>query len=118
MWLIVLVIGFIFGALAWSQILLSLFYSWPLAKKMEWGGFLKRPIPVAHFIAPALIWIVILALVSWALYRFLPSQVLPYSVALGISFFIALGQLGSKTATDDFLSAYKGYIKTHEDLSG
>lgn len=117
MWLIVLVLGFVFGALAWSQILLSLFYSWPMAKRMEREGFLKLPIPVAHFTTPALIWSVILALVIGSTYRFLPTQILPLGVALGISLFVTFGQLGSKTALDDFLSAYKTYIKTPEDLS-
>ena len=54
--LIGLFAGVVLGVFAWSNILLPMFSSWPLAIKLRRQGRLARPIPVINFVGAPLVW--------------------------------------------------------------
>ena len=59
--IVILIVGYVAGLFAASNILLPIFWAWPKARTLQRNGRLFKPIPATRFVAPATFWTALLA---------------------------------------------------------
>ena len=115
----VAVFGLPFGYFAFGNIIYPLFFSWPLAKRLEREGKLIRPIPVVTFMAAPVLWIGLLALSVWMERSFFSKFALWYYGILGFTLIVVVQQIPKRNPDlmIDFKDTYKQYLKFPEDTT-
>jgi len=116
MWIIIVVIGLIFGLFAFSQIVFPLFVAWPKAKKLERENKLKKPIPVYTFLLPVLIWSVLLIGSIILIQNYFAEYLRLYYIVLGFIFVVTVAQIPMKNRDleADVQDSFKPYLKDNE----
>ena len=116
MWIIIVVIGLIFGLFAFSQIVFPLFVAWPKAKKLERENKLKKPIPVYTFLLPVLIWSVLLIGSIILVQNYFAEYLKLYYIVLGFIFVATVAQIPMKNRDleADMQDSFKPYLKDKE----
>ena len=109
--------GLPFGFFAFCNIVLPLFFSLPLAKRLEREGKLIRPIPVVTFMIAPVLWGVLLALSVWIVRSFFAESALWYYCILGFTLIVTVAQIPKRNPDlmADFKDTYKQYLKFPED---
>lgn len=96
MWIVIVIIGSIFGLFAFSQIIYPLFVAWPRAKKLERENKLKKPVPVYTFLFPVIIWGTLLIGSILLVRNYFPDYLKLYYIVLGFIFIVTLAQIPMK----------------------
>jgi hypothetical protein len=114
-----MVVGYLVGVFASSNIVLPLGWAWPMARRLEQAGRLIQPIPIVTFLAPALSWSFVILIVGAALYWFSANLITGYAVGLPFGF-IPVFKLVNQPNEDmvkDFLDAYGAFIRQPDPAS-
>lgn len=116
MWIIIVVVGLIFGLFAFSQIVYPLVVSWPRAKKLKKENRLKRAVPVLHFIVPPFVWVALLLGSVVFVQKYLIDYLKLYYLVLGFIFVIVVIQipLKNRDLEADMQDSFKPYLKDSE----
>ena len=116
MWIIIIIVGLIFGLFAFSQIVFPLFVSWPRAKKLERENKLKKPIPFYTFLLPVLIWSVLLIGSIILVRNYFVEYLKLYYIVLGFIFVVTVAQIPMKNRDleADIQGSFKPYLKDNE----
>jgi O-antigen/teichoic acid export membrane protein len=116
MWIIIVIVGLLFGLFAFSQIIYPLFSAWPKAKKMEREGKLVKPIPISTFIIAPIVWGALLAGSIWIVNKFVSEYTLLYYIVLGFTLVIVIAQIPrkNKNIEADFKDTWKKFLKEEE----
>jgi hypothetical protein len=93
MWIIIVLIGLLFGIWAFSQIIYPLFFSWPRAKKLEREGKLVKSIPISAFVIAQIIWGVLLAGSILIVNNYFSDYKKLYYIVLGFTLIVELCNL-------------------------
>ena len=110
------IVGAIVGLFLLGQIILPIFFSYPLSKKLWRQGKLTQPIPTAYILGAPVLYSLVLAGILFAIHVWLPDKLIPFCLGGGFSGIILFFQIpmGSSDLYTDFLSAYKDFIKYPE----
>lgn len=113
MWIIITIIGLVFGLFAFSQIIYPLFSALPRAKKLEREGKLIQPIPIATFIIVSIIWGVLLIGSILLVNNYFSEYTIIYYVVLGFILFVVIAQIPkqNRDLEADFKDSWKQYLK-------
>ncbi|MDP3985245.1 MAG: hypothetical protein Q8P82_00635 [bacterium] len=113
MWIIITIIGLVFGLFAFSQIVYPLFSALPRAKKLEREGKLIKPIPIATFIIAPIIWSVLLIGSIWLVDNYFSEYIKLYYIVLGFILFVVIAQIPkqNRDLEADFKDSWKQYLK-------
>lgn len=116
MWIIIVIVGLVFGLFAFSQIVFPLFVAWPRAKKLERENKLKKPIPVYTFLLPVLIWGVLLIGSIILVQNYFAEYLKLYYIVLGFIFVVTVAQIPMKNRDleADMQDSLKRYLKDSE----
>lgn len=111
--IIIVIMGLIFGLFAFSQIIYPLFTAWPRARQLKREGKLKRSIPIASFIIAPTIWAILLFGSIWIMNKLFPEYVKLYYIALGFILFVVVAQIPKQNSDldADFRDSWKEYLK-------
>jgi hypothetical protein len=122
--LVGLIIGFAVGAFGISSIVFPIFWAWPKARRLRQQGQLIKAIPAVQFVAPALIWMVLLfglLLAAATLSSSLAISCLIGLLACLLGTCRTLVKPSPKERGDmeaDFNDTYRSYLKTHAEAQG
>lgn len=113
MWVIIVLVGLIFGLFAFSQIIYPLLSAWPQAKKLESEGKLRKPIPISTFIIAPIIWSVLLTGSVWLVNAYFSEYSKLYYFVLGFIFLVVIAQIPAQNRDleADFKESWKQYLK-------
>lgn len=113
MWIIIAIIGLVFGLFAFSQIIYPLFSALPRAKKLEREGKLIKPIPTATFIIAPIIWGILLIGSIWLVNNYFIEYAKLYYIALGFILIVVIAQIPkqNRDLEADFKDSWKQYLK-------
>jgi len=113
MWIIIVIIGLLFGLFAFSQIIYPLFSAWPRAKQLEREGKLKKSIPIATFIVAPIIWSVLLLGSIWVVNNYFSAYTKLYYIALVFILIVVIAQIPkqNRDLEADFKDSWKQYLK-------
>ena len=113
MWIIIVIIGLIFGLFAFSQIIYPLFSAWPRAKRLEREGKLIKPIPIATIIVASIIRGALLAGSIWLVNNYFPDYTKLYYIVLGFILVVVIAQIPkqNRDLEADFKDSWKQYLK-------
>ena len=111
--LIITIIGLIFGLFAFSQIIYPLFSALPRAKKLEREGKLKEPIPFRTFIIAPIIWSILVTISIWIINSYFIEYIKLYLIVLGIILVVVIVQIPkqNRDLEEDFKDTWKKYLK-------
>ena len=117
MWIVGTGFGLLVGFFAFCNIILPLFFSWPLAKRLERESKLIRPIPAVTFLIAPVFWGGLLALSVWMARNFFAESALSYYSALGFTLIVTVAQIPMRNPDlmADFKDTYEQYLKFPED---
>jgi protein-S-isoprenylcysteine O-methyltransferase Ste14 len=113
MWVIVIIVGLLFGIFTFSQIILPLFYAWPRARRLESEGKLNKPIPIKTFIIPPLSNGILVAVSIWTVDNYLHDHTKLYYIVLGFAFILIFAQIlkHNPDLEADFNDTWKDYLR-------
>ena len=113
MWIIIVIIGLIFGLFAFSQIIYPLFSFLPRAKRLEREGKLIKPIPISTFIVAPIIWGALLASSIWLVNNQFSEYTKLYYIVLGFILVVVIAQIPkqNRDLEADFKNSWKRYLK-------
>ncbi len=113
MWVIIVIIGLLFGLFAFSQIIYPLFSAWPRAKRLEHEGKLIKPIPITSFVITPVIWGVLLATSIWFVNNYLADYTKLYYIVLGFILVVVIAQIPKQNQDleADFKDSWREYLK-------
>jgi len=113
MWIIIVIVGLIFGLFAFSQIVYPLVSAWPRAKQLEREGKLKKSIPLTTFIIAPIIWGALLAGSIWLVNSSFAEYSKLYYIVLGFIFIVVIAQIPkqNRDLEADFKDSWKQYLK-------
>jgi protein-S-isoprenylcysteine O-methyltransferase Ste14 len=113
MWIVIVIVGLIFGIFAFSQIIYPLFFAWPRAKQLEREGKLIKPIPIVTFIVPPIIWGILLIGSIWFINNYFAEYSRIYYIVLGFTFIVVVVQIPkqNKDLEEDFKYSWRQYLK-------
>jgi uncharacterized membrane protein len=113
MWLIIVIIGLLFGLLAFSQIIYPLFSAWPRARRLEREGKLTKPIPVSSFIIAPIVWAALLIGSVWLVNSEFAEYSTLYYIVLGFILLVVIAQIPmqNRDLEADFKDSWKQYLK-------
>lgn len=113
MWILVVIIGLVFGLFSFSQIVYPLFSAWPRARQLEQEGRLIKPIPITTFIVAPITWSVLLAGSIWVVNNYFGEYLRLYCIALGFILVVVLVQIPkqNRNLEADFKAVWKQYLK-------
>lgn len=116
-WVVATAFGLPFGFAAFCGIILPLFFSLPLAKRLEREGKLIRPIPVLLIMGPPILWGGLLALSVWIAESFFAESALLYYCILGFTLIVTTAQIPMRNPDlmADFKDTYKQYLRFPEE---
>jgi len=111
--IIIVIVGLLFGLFAFSQIVYPLFSAWPRAKRLEREGKLKKPIPTVSFIIAPTIWSVLLAGSIWLVNNSFAEYAKLYYIVLGFILVVVIAQIPTQNRDleADFKDSWKQYLK-------
>lgn len=113
MFIIIVIIGLVFGLFAFSQIIYPLFSAWPRAKRLEREGKLIKPIPITSFVIAPIIWGALLASSVWLVNSKFPEYSTLYYIVLGFILVVVIAQIPkqNRDLEADFKDSWKQYLK-------
>lgn len=113
MWIIIIIIGLMFGLFAFSQIIYPLFVAWPRTSRLGREGRLKKPIPIATFLVAPIAWSALLCGSIWVVNKYFGQYIRLYYGALGVMLVIVIAQIPKKNRDleADFKDTWKEYLK-------
>lgn len=113
MWIIIIIIGLVFGLFAFSQIIYPLFSAWPRAKKLERERRLIKPIPITTFIVAPIIWGILLAGSILLVNSYFAEYTRLYYIVLGFILIVVIAQIPkqNRDLEADFEDSWKQYLK-------
>ena len=113
MWVIVIIVGLLFGIFTFSQIILPLFYAWPRARRLESEGKLNKTIPIKTFIIPPLSNGILVAVSIWTVDNYLHDHTKLYYIVLGFAFILIFAQIlkHNPDLEADFNDTWKDYLR-------
>jgi len=113
MFIIIVIIGLLFGLFAFSQIIYPLFSAWPRAKKLQREGKLIKPIPVATFIVAPIIWAFLLLGSILIVNNYFSDYTKLYYIVLGFILIVVIAQIPkqNRDLEADFMDSWKKYLK-------
>lgn len=113
MWIIIVIVGLLFGLFAFSQIIYPLFSAWPRAKKLEREGRLIKPIPIATFVIAPIIWGLLLVSSILIVNNYFAEYSKLYYIVLGFILIIVIAQIPkqNRDIEADFMDSWKKYLK-------
>src|SRR3989344_5140734 len=116
MWIIIVIVGLLFGLFAFSQIIYPLFSAGPPAKRLEREGKLVKPIPMTSFVIAPIIWGALLVGSIWLVNsKFLEYSTL-YYITLGFILVVVIAQIPkqNRDLEADFKDSWGAYLKDSE----
>lgn len=113
MWIIIIIIGLMFGLFAFSQIIYPLFVAWPRASRLGGEGKLKKPIPMATFLVAPIAWSALLCGSIVAVNEYFGDYLKLYYGVLGVMLVVVIAQIPKKNRDleADFKDTWKEYLK-------
>lgn len=113
MFIIITIIGLVFGLFAFSQIIYPLFSALPRAKKLEREGKLIKPIPIATFIIAPIVWGILLIGSIWLVNNYFTEYTKLYYIVLGFILIVVIAQIPkqNRDLEADFKDSWKQYLK-------
>lgn len=113
MWIIVIVIGLLFGLFAFSQIIYPLFVAWPRASRLGHEGKLKKRIPMATFLVAPVAWTISVYGSIWIMNKYFGDYLKLYYGILGVMLVVVILQIPKKNRDldADFKDTWKEYLK-------
>ena len=113
MFIIIVIIGLMFGLFAFSQIIYPLFSAWPRAIKLERQGKLKKSIPIVSFLVAPIIWAILLMGSIWLVNNFFTGYAKLYYIVLGFILIVVIAQIPkqNRDLEADFKDSWKQYLK-------
>lgn len=113
MWIIIVIIGLLFGLFAFSQIIYPLFSAWPRAKRLEREGKLTKPIPITTFVLAPIIWGALLAGSIWLVNNYFADYTKLYYIVLGFILIVVIAQIPkqNRDLEADFRDSWKQYLR-------
>lgn len=113
MWIIIVIIGLLFGLFAFSQIIYSLFSALPRAKQLEREGKLLKPIPITTFVVAPIIWGTLLVGSIWLVNNYFAEHILLYCITLSSVLVVVIAQIPKQNPDleADFKETWKQYLK-------
>jgi hypothetical protein len=112
MGVVLVVVGYVIGVFAASNIVLPLLWAWPKARRLERVGGLTSPIPTFRFVVNPLLWTVMLFGTYFVATR-ASNDAAWYAAGLTVAFAQIVRLLFSPNLDmeADFKSAYAGYLR-------
>lgn len=113
MFIVIVIIGLIFGLFAFSQIIYPLFSAWPRARQLEREEKLIKSIPITTFIAAPLVWCALLLGSIWIVSNYFPEYAMLYYIVLGFILIVVIAQIPkqNRNLEDDFKENWRQYLK-------
>jgi len=113
MWFIIVIVGLVFGAFAFSQIVFPLVVAWPRAKRLEREGKLKKPIPIFTFVLAPAIWAALLAGSIWLVNNYFREYARLYYLVLAFILVVVIAQIPkqNRDIEADFRDTWKQYLR-------
>ena len=113
MFIIIIIVGLLFGLFAFSQIIYPLFSAWPRAKKLQREGKLTKPIPIATFVVAPIIWGFLLLGSILIVNNYFSDYTKLYYIVLGFILIVVIAQIPkqNRDLEADFMDSWKKYLK-------
>lgn len=113
MFIIIVIVGLVFGLFAFSQIIYPLFSALPRAKRLEREGKLIKPIPITSFVIAPIIWGALLAGSIWLVNSKFSEYSTLYYIVLGFILVVVIVQIPkqNRDLEADFKDSWKQYLK-------
>jgi hypothetical protein len=112
MGIVLVLIGYLVGLCAASNIVLPLLWAWPKARRLKREDRLRKPIPLARFVVPPGIWLLALAASYWLVYAvFAAANSYLFGTLIGTFQVGKLVFAPNASMSEDFESAYEPYLR-------
>jgi hypothetical protein len=113
MFIVIVIVGLLFGLFAFSQIIYPLFSAWPRAKKLQREGKLIKPIPIATFVVAPIIWGFLLLGSILIINNYFSDYTKLYYIVLGFILIVVIAQIPkqNRDLEADFMDSWKKYLK-------
>lgn len=113
MFIIIVIIGLLFGLFAFSQIIYPLFFAWPRARKLQREDKLIKPIPIKTFIIAPVISGFLLFGSILIVSNYFAAYTKLYYIVLGFILIVVIAQIPKKNRDleADFKDTWKKYLK-------
>jgi hypothetical protein len=118
MWIIIVIVGFMFGAFAFSNIIGPLFFAWPRLKKAKKTGKLAKSYSMFTLVSAPIFWSALVVGSCWIVGNFMNEYLNLYLIVLGLDLLIMFFVLLKKDQDweSDFKSSYGKYEVENNDI--